>query len=92
MDTLFCYLKSCTKCGGDVIYDDGDWKCWQCGHYYYRARSASSNAPNQNPPAFDGVPDPVTPDGHPVRRHRRSDGARAARNINAVIRAKKLSD
>lgn len=21
MDTLFCYLKSCTKCGGDVIYE-----------------------------------------------------------------------
>ena len=31
---LFC-LKACTKCGGDLAVDDGDWICLQCGTYYY---------------------------------------------------------
>ncbi len=30
----FC-LKACTKCGGDLAVDDGDWICMQCGTYYY---------------------------------------------------------
>ena len=30
----FC-LKACTKCGGDLAVDDGDWICLQCGTYYY---------------------------------------------------------
>ncbi len=30
----FC-LKACTKCGGDLAVDDGDWLCLQCGTYYY---------------------------------------------------------
>jgi len=28
-------LKACTKCGGDLALDDGDWICLQCGTYYY---------------------------------------------------------
>ena len=28
-------LKACTKCGGDLAYDEGDWICLQCGTYYY---------------------------------------------------------
>ena len=94
MDTLFCYLKSCTRCGGDLIYDEGDWRCWQCGHYYYRAESASRELPNgeMDPPAFEGAPDSVTPEERPARRQRTSYGTRATRNINSVIRAKKLSD
>ena len=35
MGPINCYLKGCTKCGGDLIYDVGDWKCVQCGQYYY---------------------------------------------------------
>ena len=30
----FC-LKACTKCGGDLAVDEGDWICLQCGTYYY---------------------------------------------------------
>ncbi len=28
-------LGACLKCRGDLIYDDGDWLCLQCGVYYY---------------------------------------------------------
>ncbi len=29
-------LESCPKCGGDLVWDDGDeWRCWQCGRRYY---------------------------------------------------------
>ena len=32
--TLFRF-KACTKCGGDLALDEGDWLCLQCGKYYY---------------------------------------------------------
>ena len=28
-------LKGCAKCGGDLILDELDWLCLQCGTYYY---------------------------------------------------------
>ena len=28
-------LKGCAKCGGDLVLDQGDWLCLQCGTYYY---------------------------------------------------------
>jgi hypothetical protein len=28
-------LKACTKCRGDLVLDEGDWLCLQCGTYYY---------------------------------------------------------
>ena len=28
-------LGACLKCHGDLAYDDGDWKCLQCGVYCY---------------------------------------------------------
>jgi hypothetical protein len=28
-------LKACAKCKGDLVLDDGDWLCLQCGRYYY---------------------------------------------------------
>ena len=30
-----CQLKSCHKCGGDLVLDEDEWRCWQCGQYYY---------------------------------------------------------
>ena len=39
---MFCRLKGCTKCGGDLIPDEQDWKCFQCARYYY-ARPAGYN-------------------------------------------------
>ena len=28
-------LKACQKCRGDLVLDEGDWLCLQCGRYYY---------------------------------------------------------
>lgn len=28
-------LKACAKCEGDLVLDDGDWLCLQCGRYFY---------------------------------------------------------
>jgi len=28
-------LRSCGKCRGDLVLDEGDWLCLQCGTYYY---------------------------------------------------------
>ena len=28
-------LKACLRCNGDLILDEGDWLCMQCGRYYY---------------------------------------------------------
>lgn len=30
-----CMLKSCIRCRGDLVLDDGDWKCIQCARYIY---------------------------------------------------------
>ncbi len=32
---MLCRLKSCTKCGGDLILEEPDWRCVQCSQYYY---------------------------------------------------------
>ena len=28
-------FKACVKCRGDLVLDDSDWLCLQCGTYYY---------------------------------------------------------
>ena len=32
-------LGACLKCGGDLVHDEGDWLCLQCGVYYYTGLS-----------------------------------------------------
>ena len=31
-------LRGCHKCQGDLYLEDLDWKCLQCGRYYYSPR------------------------------------------------------
>ena len=100
---FFCYLKGCKKCGGDLVFDEGDWKCWQCAAYYYVFSADPKEAPNHGPGYEDGRmaaegstqthhPEPVLDDGDVGKGRRRGYGGRAVRNINALIRAKALSD
>jgi hypothetical protein len=28
-------FKACQKCGGDLMLDNEEWLCCQCGRYYY---------------------------------------------------------
>lgn len=36
-------LAACLKCRGDLVYDEGDWLCLQCGVYYYTGLSGHSD-------------------------------------------------
>ena len=31
-------LASCPKCKGDLVYEGDEWRCLQCGKYYYPKR------------------------------------------------------
>ena len=31
-------LASCYKCKGDLVYEGDEWRCLQCGKYYYPER------------------------------------------------------
>ncbi len=42
-------FKACRKCRGDLVLEEGDWLCLQCGTYYYTGlyhlpRSSTSDA------------------------------------------------
>ena len=105
MGDILCYLKSCTKCRGDLILDEGYWRCWQCGLYYYRIRIRADNGVGTHFAAFDREApfdlqdsdtahhaDPGSEEVRSGKPKRRGYGARSSRNIDAVIRAKRVSD
>jgi hypothetical protein len=81
-------LKSCQKCNGDLMQDGDEFRCWQCGNYYYpkidlpELASASPAAKPEQIPADDPE--------KPKRRHRRSRWA--VRDINSLIVAKDRSE
>ena len=77
-DMTLWRLKSCSRCRGDLAMEEGEWRCFQCGHYYY----PNTLEPVGHPPD----PDPLRVGG--LRRRRKSHGGIAGRNINAVIRAR----
>lgn len=83
---MLCMLKSCRKCGGDLVLDEDEWRCWQCGRYYYPLPP-----PTDPRPAVDKPVRVLAPAGRamPVRFRR---DRRAARDINSVISAKARSE
>ena len=72
-------FKSCSKCGGDLFAQDGEWGCIQCGRYYYPAAAEPLDIP----------PMPVEEPVHVISstRKRMRCGGIAGRNINAVVSA-----
>ena len=83
---MLCKLKACWKCAGDLVLDGDEWRCWQCGHYYYPKPLFSDLSPD--------VADAErhrTVAGRMIAVHGRA-GRRAARDINSVIAAKDRSD
>ena len=81
-----CMLKSCRKCGGDLVLDEDEWRCWQCGRYYYPLPPPTDLRPVPDKPARVLVPPGRA---MPVRFRR---NRRAARDINTVISAKVRSE
>ena len=82
---MLCILKACRKCCGDLVLDGDEWRCWQCGRYYY-----------PKPPVLDlpryslGSGGALAAEGGAVPQRRRS--RRAVRDINALIAAKDRSE
>ena len=81
-----CMLKSCRKCGGDLVLDEDEWRCWQCGRYYYPLPP-----PTDHRPVADKPVRVLVPVGEAVNVGFRR-GRRAARDINSVISAKARSE
>ena len=85
---MWCRLKGCPKCRGDLVLDGDEWRCWQCGQYYY-PRPAVLDLPEE-PPQKLRDSGPVSAGEAVSRPHQRAK--RAPRNINSLIMAKDRSD
>jgi hypothetical protein len=86
--TMLCRLKICQKCSGGLVLDGDEWRCWQCGHYYYPRIALPElllDAPNPS-----SSEDPEDLPGVAPRRRRRSRWA--VGDINALIVAKDRSE
>ena len=86
---MICSLKSCWKCSGDLVLDGDEWRCWQCGHYYYPKLLLEQAllATRELKPAPDRIW--AEEKSWSIRGGQRG---RAARHINSVIGAKDRSD
>ena len=84
---MWCRLKGCPKCQGDLVLDGDEWRCWQCGQYYYPkpALLELPEEPMQSGPVSAG--ETCGAGGRP-----RQQAKRAPRNINSLIMAKDRSD
>ncbi len=83
---MICKLRACPKCSGDLVLDSDEWRCWQCGKYYY-PRPASTDLPPRPIPSDHAVMRVGGVVAQPSRRGRRSP-----RDINTVITAKDRSE
>ena len=82
-----CKFKGCAKCKGDLVLDGDEWRCWQCGTYYY------PREPVMDLPLECQEPQPVVQVAEcEVRSRRARARRRTMTNINSVIMAKERSD
>ena len=78
-------LKNCRKCRGDLVLDGDEWRCCQCGHYYYPR-------PGKRP-VLERPSDPIILDpDSPVKTPAPTRASRSLRDINAAIAARDRSD
>ena len=42
-------FKACVKCRGDLVLDEQDWLCLQCGTYYYTELYQGTTPANNKP-------------------------------------------
>ena len=86
VNRMRCQLKSCHKCGGDLVLDGDEWRCWQCGQYYYPrpARVELSDRPTERHSTGNFAV--------PASSGRRQPRRRSPRHVNSLIMAKVRSD
>ena len=84
---MLCKFKDCTKCKGDLVLDGDEWRCWQCGTYYY------PNEPVMDLPRETGESELVFQAVHCEIRPRRIRARRRRMpRINSVIMSKQRSE
>ena len=83
---MLCLLKNCRKCSGDLILDGEEWRCWQCGQYYYPKAEL--------PELMEEPPNSamVLGGGEKIASERRTSVSRSPRNLNSRIIARARSD
>ena len=84
---MLCKFKGCDKCKGDLVLDGDEWRCWQCGTYYYPQEPVMDlplecREPNLAVKVADSE----------ARSQRVRARRRTMTNINSVIMAKERSD
>lgn len=82
---MLCQLKNYRKCLGDLVLDGDEWRCWQCGHYYY--------ARPERETLFEEPPEPVSSDQPPAAPAApRMKATRSLRDINGAIATRNRRD
>ena len=87
VNNMRCQLKSCHKCGGDLVLDGDEWRCWQCGQYYY-PKPENVELPAQ-PFVRERSNGRFTATASSARRQPQR---RSPRHVNSLIMAKVRSD
>lgn len=85
---MLCQLRSCQRCQGDLVLDGEEWRCWQCGHYYY----PKSDLPELQLDDAGPVTLSVNGDSTGLKPRRRRRSRWAVRDINTLIVAKDRSE
>ena len=80
-------FKNCIKCRGDLVLDGDEWRCFQCGTYYYPNEPVMDLPQEEleSEPDFDASDYDVNSRRVRVRR-------RNMPNINSVVKAKERSE
>ena len=74
-------FRSCRKCLGDLMLDGDDWRCWQCGRYYY-----------PTPPITEPLPMPEQHEQPNVKAAITPKRRRPTRSVNSFISSTSRSE
>ncbi len=84
--TMLCLLKNCRKCNGDLVLDGEEWRCWQCGQYYYPITESLDQREEPPNPSLAAAIGEIMPS------QRKTKVRRSPRNLNSRIVARDRSD
>jgi hypothetical protein len=87
--TMLCLLKNCRKCNGDLVLDGEEWRCWQCGQYYYPITPITESLDQREEPPNASLTAAI---GEIVPSQRKTRVRRSPRNLNSRIVARNRSD
>ena len=74
-----CKFKDCNKCKGALVLDGDEWRCWQCGTYYYPNEPVMDLPLESQMPIQELRDSDCEPESRRVRARRRT-----MTNINSI--------